>query len=63
MQRAEENYLNARKYFEIAEQEEMDVRNHRERARTFYEQHLLDYGRYEVKANDTCIAPKCQLSK
>ena len=63
MVRAQQNYLNAQNSFETADHEEAAARNHRERARVFYEQQLLDYGRYEVKANDTCIAPNCHFSK
>lgn len=63
MEKADQNYLNAQKHYENAEREEVHIRSQRNRARVFYEEHLLAYGRFEVKVNDTCTAPKCGLSK
>lgn len=61
MEKADQNYLNAQKHYENAEREEVHIRSQRNRARVFYEEHLLAYGRFEVKVNDTCTAPKCGL--
>ncbi|XP_012562951.2 uncharacterized protein LOC100212597 isoform X1 [Hydra vulgaris] len=61
MEKADNNLINAQKYYEKADMEESTVRNQRDRARIFYEQQLLEYGRFEVMANDTCVTDKCQV--
>ena len=63
MEKADNNLINAQKYYEKADIEESTVRNQRDKARIFYEQQLLEYGRFEVLANDTCVTDKCQMRK
>ncbi len=63
IKRAEENLNLAGQYFDNADRHEADVRSETEELRKIYEDHLLDYGRSEVKVNDTCRALHCEVSK
>ena len=63
MEKAEENFMHSQKLYEIAEREEFNIRVQRDKQREHYEGQLIEFGRYEVRVNDTCIAPKCGLSK
>jgi len=59
--KAESNYLNAQNYNEVSDHEETILRTRRDHDRARYEEHLLEYGRFEVKVNDTCLVPACEM--
>lgn len=61
--RAEKNLALAQQYFNTANQHEIVTRQELEEFRKIFELQILEYGRYEVKANESCKAPRCQVSK
>lgn len=63
MQKAEDNFLSARKYYNIADEEEVMRRDRKYQAKAQYEDALVDFGRYEVMAKDTCNKEQCSFSK
>ena len=63
MQKAEENLLLAQEYFDNADKQEMEIRTRKDIARKSYEGHLLEYGRFEVLVNDTCVMEKCHIGE
>ena len=63
MQKAEENFLNARKFYTLADEEEIARRDKKYQAKSVYEDALVDYGRYDIIAKDTCNKEQCSLSK
>eukprot|EP00794_Sanderia_malayensis_P016891 gene16891-18597_t len=62
IRRAEENLDLAGQYFENADRHEADVRLEKEELRRIYEDHLLDYGRSEVRVNETCRSLSCEVT-
>ena len=63
MQKAEENFLNARKFYTLADEEEIRRRELRNKAKSTYEDALVEYGRYDIIAKDTCSKQQCSFSK
>lgn len=61
--RAEKNLALAQQYYDGANQHELVTRQELEDFRKIFEMQILEYGRFEVKANDTCKALKCDVSK
>ena len=63
IERAEKNLILAEQYFDTANQHELSIRAEKEDLRRMFEAQLLDYGRFEVRANDTCKPLTCDISK
>jgi len=63
MQKAEDNFLNARKFYTLADEEENRRRERRNDAKSMYEDALVEYGRYDIIAKDTCSKQQCSFSK
>ena len=61
--RAEKNLALAQQYYETANQHELVTRQELDEFRKVFEVQLLEYGRFEVKANDTCKPFECDVSK
>ena len=61
--RAEQNLALAQKYFDAANQHEVVTRQQLQDLRKIFEMQLLDYGRFEVRANETCKPLNCDVSK
>ena len=61
--RAEKNLILAQQYFDAANQHEVVTRQQLEDLRKVFELQLLDYGRFEVKANESCKPLNCDISE
>ena len=61
--RAEKNLALAQHYYDAANQHELVMRQQLESLRKTFEIQLLDYGRFEVKANESCKPLTCDVSK
>jgi len=60
--RAEQNLALAQKYFDAANQHEVVTRQQLQDLRKIFEVQLLDYGRFEVRANETCKPLNCDVT-
>ena len=63
IERAEKNLVLADQYYEAANQHELQAMQELEDLRKIYEMELMDYGRFEVRVNDTCKPIQCDVSK
>eukprot|EP00795_Rhopilema_esculentum_P013039 gene13039-3814_t len=62
IERAEKNLVLADQYYEAANQHELQAMQELEDLRKIYEMELMDYGRFEVRVNDTCKPIQCDVT-